>query len=68
MSNEREIDRERERRSVEAIRHLSEELAELVDLRGRIVVARTILTRNGDVKAAVAALDGQTLPLPVPEA
>lgn len=56
-------DREREQRSVEAIRHLSFELAELIDLRGRISVARTILARGGGRQDAIDVLDG-TPPTP----
>jgi len=52
-------DREREQRSVEAIRHLSEEIAELVDLRGRIAQARAIAARHGKHVDIIAALDGR---------
>lgn len=59
-SKARASDREREQRSAEAIRHISLELAELVDLRGRVATARAILARGGDRQAALDALDGTT--------
>lgn len=52
-------DRERERRSAEALHHLGMEVVELVSLRGRLELARTILARGGDRQAAIDALDGK---------
>jgi hypothetical protein len=63
--NERASDRERERQSVEAIRHLSVDVGELVDLRGRIAVAKAILGRGGDRQAAINALNGDTISPPI---
>lgn len=59
--NERAADRERERQSVEAVRHLTEELHTLIELRGRIATAEAILSRNGDVALALKALCGERL-------
>ncbi|MBA9002034.1 hypothetical protein [Thermomonospora cellulosilytica] len=57
--NDRAADREAERRSAEAIRHISLQLGELTELRGRVAVARAILARGGDRQAALDALDGR---------
>ncbi len=52
---------EREQRSVEAIRHLSFEIAELVDLRGRLAQARALAVQTGQADI-VNALDGHPAP------
>lgn len=61
--NARAAEREREARYPAVIQLISEELAELVDLRGRMARARAIASRQGQVDI-VAALDGQLAPFP----
>ncbi|MFG2002316.1 hypothetical protein ACGFNU_24500 [Spirillospora sp. NPDC048911] len=55
----RATDREREARYANTLKFLGEELAELVDLRGRIARAKAVLGRGGDRQDAIDALDGR---------
>lgn len=59
--NARAAEREREARYPAAIQLITGELAELVELRGRISRARAIAARQ-DLTDIVAALDGQLAP------
>lgn len=54
---------DKEARSIAAVRHVTAELHELVDLRSRQVLARAILghSDNPVCRQALAALEGQPL-------
>lgn len=52
-------DREREQFTVRAIRHISLESAELVNLRGRIATADALLARGADPQHVRAVLRGE---------
>ncbi|MFI0484862.1 hypothetical protein [Actinomadura sp. 9N215] len=61
--NARAAEREREAQYAPAVQLITGELAELVELRGRIARARAIAARQG-LTDIVAALDGQLAPFP----
>lgn len=66
-ANRRAADRKHERQSTEAILCLSLDVAELAELRGRVSLARAILTTGGDRQKAIDALDGRPIE-PFPQA
>jgi len=55
-------DHEREQFNKVAIEHLGNELITLMDLRSRLVYARTLLCRGADRSAVIAVLNGEPIP------